>query len=1456
VNVRLLVGTIVAVVLAAGLGYAWYQYRLGQTAQAILARAEKLDQDGEWGQAAAYYQRYLLTDPANTNVLVQLIDVLNQGELTAGKYHQLNNLLYRTVGQLPKREDLRLMLAENLLKGGQWTEAATEAAKVSDKSPELALKARKVLAISHLQQLDTDHTIPVKDTLKELITAARELPSDYELAFFTAIAIRNRPEDVPTEYKDTVALADRLVDEAVAANPENAKARLAKYRYKILYSLPGAEDDLAAALKVDPDNPDALLAVATNKITPQSTAADLEEANTQLHQVISKTPEDLRAYLVLVEVLKLQNRPDEAIRLLQDVIGRVKDDFDLQLALATLQLGSQQVAEAQKTLEQLQRESTTYLVRLDRNKRIQNENKLRLLTAKIALAQDKLVNADTELKAIYLGEDQTTRTEPSPEWGEACLLLATIAQRQGRSDQAGPYWDALLEATPNNLGIATVAARSALESGNGNRAAEIIDRLGRTTQLTNELLVLRTQVLLLLELQRTPEDRNWHDFDEAWQSAFDLGPRPELLFARIERLRAESTDKDEILALLREGEKQFGENKEFWKGAVLQYARLESLQDQKRALANYQSLESSSLEKALVEVAVLNLNQDFQAADKVLADVAAKLPQKQQAVLQRRRVEMLAARGEVKQALKLARELLQANSIDPKLLQLGTELALLEGDQTAANAWEKKLNEISANSLEAKIIHVKRLLADFANLTADQRRELADQIQAIRQERPEWVEIVALAARATELSGDTRRAAEDYRRAFALGDRRELTLQQLVKLLYQLKLFDEAEHYFNILTKNQPDSNFAQAMGLELALRRGQPAETLEAARRDAEQFPQDPARRIYLANLLVAYGNRLEAEKVLRQAARDMPQNPQIWLGLVSYLAKDNRRSEAAEVVATIEHSANLESSDRSLMLAQGYNLVGDYAAAAQHYRVAVEASPDNISLRLQYASCLSQRSIQEARSEYENILEKDPKNQEARRGLAIALASTGNLADWSRANQLLEQLDSSSSASRDARNHLRALLLSQQGRTRAERIEKCEAARKILETQIQETADKGNPTASRLMLVQILEQEANLNGAKDLLTAARDQWQQIVAGKQATLEQQSRFIDFLLRNAEKMDDKAAFLDEATRQLEKLQEDLDSDNLGNMALYAAQSAQLKKAQGHSDEADHLVEEFVSKYSPTEATKNPVPALLTIGNLYTTVGNHAAAEKTNRQIYKLAPNAYVLVVQALLNQDKRQEAAQLCLDLGTNGLSPEVAQTLASILTTPEGTSGLEFPEAEAALNAAIEKHPTNVELLQSNAVRLASRGEYDQAIEVFRRVVELDPQNYMVLNNMATLLAEKPAQREEALKMIQQAIQLAGRQPLLLDTEGTILLKLGRADEAIVSLEEATAGGIADARYYLHLAAAYQLAHRDQDAVKMFEEALGFGLEKFLLTGDDHKFQEELNALKEKSSTPVGAPS
>jgi tetratricopeptide (TPR) repeat protein len=412
-------------------------------------------------------------------------------------------------------------------------------------------------------------------------------------------------------------------------------------------------------------------------------------------------------------------------------------------------------------------------------------------------------------------------------------------------------------------------------------------------------------------------------------------------------------------------------------------------------------------------------------------------------------------------------------------------------------------------------------------------------------------------------------------------------------------------------------------------------------------------------------------------------------------------------------------------------------------------------------------------------------------------------------------------------------------------------------------DTAEAGD--LNRLLVAQVLEQEANLSGDGSLLTSARDHLLAI-ANRAPTAQTLSVYIEFLLRqgageatnsrsnssgqdsNPITAEQKEAFLAEADARLTELKQLRSGAGIETEVISVAYEARLLKARGHEEEAKQRIDDLVAKLTEQSLDENvKAQRYLAIGKLYTSVGAHAEAENWYRQLIDLLPNGYVAVVQSLLAQEKRKEAVQLCLDISNGKPTAEMATLLANVMTAADKSVD-DIPEAQAAIETAIKNNSENIELLHAEAVRRASLGQYDEAIAIFRRVLDIDPENVLALNNFATVLAERPNQRGEALEHIERAIELAGRKAALLDTHGTILLKIGDAKQAIISLEEATAGGEADARYYLHLAAAYQLAQRHEDALRMLGEARGFGLDRFVLTGDDRellaKLDEKLSSL------------
>ena len=144
VNRGLLLGTLAILAIALPSGFFWYKHQIGQTADALLVRAEQLEQERKWWKATTYYQRYLLVQPDDTAALVRMVEAYAQGQPTAGGIARLTQLLYRALGHAPERDDLRLMLAENLLKLGDHEEAESEAQKLASTAAKEGPAARRM----------------------------------------------------------------------------------------------------------------------------------------------------------------------------------------------------------------------------------------------------------------------------------------------------------------------------------------------------------------------------------------------------------------------------------------------------------------------------------------------------------------------------------------------------------------------------------------------------------------------------------------------------------------------------------------------------------------------------------------------------------------------------------------------------------------------------------------------------------------------------------------------------------------------------------------------------------------------------------------------------------------------------------------------------------------------------------------------------------------------------------------------------------------------------------------------------------------------------------------------------------------------------------------------------------------------------------------------------------------
>lgn len=104
--------------------------------------------------------------------------------------------------------------------------------------------------------------------------------------------------------------------------------------------------------------------------------------------------------------------------------------------------------------------------------------------------------------------------------------------------------------------------------------------------------------------------------------------------------------------------------------------------------------------------------------------------------------------------------------------------------------------------------------------------------------------------------------------------------------------------------------------------------------------------------------------------------------------------------------------------------------------------------------------------------------------------------------------------------------------------------------------------------------------------------------------------------------------------------------------------------------------------------------------------------------------------------------------------------------------------------------------------------GDSEEAIQQLERTLELDPDQPLVKNNLAWLLAARESPSlDRAMELASSAVETAPQIATYRDTLGTVLLKRGSVAEAVTELERALPGMPPNDRYKVHrkLAQAYQ---------------------------------------------------
>src|SRR2546428_1182075 len=592
----------------------------------------------------------------------------------------------------------------------------------------------------------------------------------------------------------------------------------------------------------------------------------------------------------------------------------------------------------------------------------------------------------------------------------------------------------------------------------------------------------------------------------------------------------------------------------------------------------------------------------------------------------------------------------------------------------------------------------------------------------------------------------------------------------------------------------------------------------------------------------VAVYGRSDLANKAIeeyRQAIEADPTSGYLTAGLAELYAKTGRiRDAVLEAQDILKRDPN--NLEAHKLLGRIYlRSLGDVQAssgsqnvlklAIEQYEQIVKIEPDNVEDHLLLGRLYSlNKDLQKAENEFKTAVKLQPDSEEAVTTLAYLYNEEG---DTSRATQVLSAIPE---ASRSAKLYSALGYTYEQQKQYKNAIS---AYRHAIEV------DRDNLDAIRGLAQNLMN-----DGQAD---AALEQYKVIADANPEDAQTYVRIAE-IYRKQGKFD----LALESLKKAESMVQDSVEVPYSMAAVY--------QAQGRFDEASQILQNLLKKTEKTDGNynqserNNRAVFLERLGSVYRDQGNTQLAVDTFRKLLALgdenAVRGYQQIIDTYRESKQWQQATavakeatqklpnnrdlRMVLDgqLADTGEPDKALKDVRSMLKgTPEdrevyitlaqmNTRLKRWNEAEEALGKAeqLSTKPEDkayVYFLRGSTYERQKK--FEQAEEMFRKVLANDPQNAMTLNYLGYMLADRGIKLDEALGYIKKAVELDPSSGAYLDSLGWAYFKMGKYELAQENLIKASQRINTDPTVQDHLGDLYQKTGRLKLAAAHWERAL-----------------------------------
>jgi len=1396
VNWPLLLGTVAVLVVVAPALWFWHHYQLQRSASVYLQRANQLEETQEWAGAAKYLHRYLRLRPEDAPVQIRLAKTFDRAATELPSKQRSAEFYLRAIGLAPDDLSLRQRLCELCWELGRWQEAIEHAERILQVEPQqpraLRLRALCLHALSR-----NGGPVPIENVLSALHECVEFSPGETDVAYLLATLIRDTYRG--TNPAEVIASADALLDYMRHMNHESPDAWMVSYAYRKRYQLPNPGEDVDRALALAPDHLQALLAAAGEELPAQKYA--LAEAH--YRRAMEVAPRDYRGYEGLGDVFLAQQKAVETEQAWKQGLEQCgREHLVLHARLAELCLAQNRLPEAEQSLDILERGLRPEAAALDSSLE-KLTLAVQLLRARWWLAQGRSLEAQPLLKQVALHRH-----------AQASIMLGEIYKEQQAWDLAAASFEQAAQLQPTAWQPLWHAAQTWRQAQRPDLALHVLLQVTKRVDAAEVWLAL-AQTSLEVQMSLPQKERTWDTFQQAWQKFQEFAgqegcPQPwrgPLLkvYAELSKTPGVTpTQIDALLPVLKTAAETWPGEADLWSELCVIYINLEQTELAGAAFDHYQELTDTTADGLSFRLGFLAKIGRWSEAEAMWQNGQAALAP----LARQRMLQTLIPVAWQRQRRDLSSQWLLTLAEMPQLeansIQLLLEACLQQSDFAGAERWEQELaRKEPAPGWLARYYKARRLAAQSATNPEALKQAVELQVQ-LEAERPMWSRVQSLKGWLAEKQGQPQQAVAAYQAAVRLGEQDLAVWERMLALYLALNRFQEAEQCLQRLPRGAVMGSDLAWSALQVTAHQGKWGEALDLARTKAEREPNNAAWQVVHGRLAAATQQVEEATTAFQRALVASPENPAAWLEMIRFQVQQSKLADAQATLELVTAQPKLRMEDKALIHLQAGELAPELQAAQPASFQTLIAQTTDRDLLQRLADYYEPRDPERALAVARRGLELSPNDAATKRKVALAWARIGAPESW---KQALAWLTKNPATLNEEDSRTVAFLLAEYG-AEPERLAAVTRLEKLL-------AQTETPLVTdRLFLARLYEIQGQTAGARAQLELAVQDDPSLTAGHAALVE-------FLLRQ-EAWDEAAARWSRlqllAPRELETIR-------------LRARYLQLQSPEQLPGYLALSLNEQRESAGPSFAQAE---LLLKFAELATNLELPEVAEPWYREVVAELPHAFPLLVLNLQQQQRLDDAVELCL----TKRPPEFEVLTGLAAATLLALAPRDVPqrsELESLVVSAISAHGSEPELLFAAANWKVSEGNHATAETWYRRALTLAPRHVGALNNLATLLAQNPDTVPQALDLLNQAVRTAGRRTEFLDTKGICALTQNKAREAVPLLREAVLGDH-DPRYQLHLAYAYHQLGQHEPAQAAFQKALRRGVTRALLTPVERK--------------------